>query len=334
MKKRLLILGLNFFLVSINANASTQSLGGITWLESEPSGYHSWSDANSWCTNQGYRLPTMSELIAAWNAGGSKPSPTGFKKDTFYWASEAVGTDKHKACSMDYNCSTDDTLGTPDNGFGHPKCVVSTTSSTSSTASSSSVSSSSIGWGAETVTPVTYEAALNFCKILSQRLPTKSEAATEYNANKLSSFNANYFWTSEVVGGDGFHSNYVYTFGKTYETDTMWPTNDYGVYARCINAPSTSSSSSSLISSSSSSSQSASSSSTATLIITSSVIEELGSGWHLLGSSNSLNDFTIFKSAKLVWFYDNASGWKNVDPSQTTAGDVNVKNFQGFWIKK
>jgi len=112
-------------------DAKIQSIASINWLKNEPDGHLSWQEANSWCTKQGYRLPTMSELISVWTANNGQISPTGFKKDTFYWASE-MATDNnssHQACAMDYDCSAPHSW--TDNSFGHPKCVViSTTSKT------------------------------------------------------------------------------------------------------------------------------------------------------------------------------------------------------------
>jgi len=113
-------------------NNNIPSLNGssgssIVWLENEPDGYFHWQEASDWCTNQGYRLPYMSELIEAWNAGGGVPSPVGFQKDTFYWSADAgseAGT--HKGCAMDYDCSVEPTFGWEDiYGNGHPKCVIS-----------------------------------------------------------------------------------------------------------------------------------------------------------------------------------------------------------------
>jgi len=141
----------------INLFATTQTMGGISWLENEPSGYFSWQDANSWCTNQGYRLPTISELTSVWVANGSTPSPIGFKKDTFYWASD-VTSSGHQGCSMDYDCSENSvsSSGIPDTGNGHPKCVID--SSTASSSVSSNVNQSSSSSSIPTVTTPTMNA--------------------------------------------------------------------------------------------------------------------------------------------------------------------------------
>ena len=66
----------------------------------------------------------MSELIAVWDASGGQISPNGFQKDTFYWAIEecTVGTDCHKGCAMDWDCSTGGAW--LDDSNGHPKCVL------------------------------------------------------------------------------------------------------------------------------------------------------------------------------------------------------------------
>lgn len=105
-------------------NGPTSS--NIVWLDTEPDGYFHWQEASDWCTNQGYRLPYMSELMEAWTAGGGVPSPTGFGKDTFYWSLDAGNeSGTHKGCAMDYDCSTDDGFGWTDTGGnGHPKCVI------------------------------------------------------------------------------------------------------------------------------------------------------------------------------------------------------------------
>jgi len=101
----------------------TETIGNITFLKEEPDGYFSWSAANQWCEDHTYRLATMSELIETWNASGQIASPIGFQKDTFYWASDIQDATSHKACAMDYDCSSEGSW--PDNSNGHPKCVVS-----------------------------------------------------------------------------------------------------------------------------------------------------------------------------------------------------------------
>ncbi len=118
--------GAAYLFVTVSGSTNTSTSSSINWLVEEPDGYHSWSDANAWCQVQGGRLPLMSELIEAWNAGGGTPSPTGFEKDTFYWSSEVCTTSDncHKACAMDWDCSTDDGGGWSDDGYGHPKCVM------------------------------------------------------------------------------------------------------------------------------------------------------------------------------------------------------------------
>ena len=107
----------------VTESTETQIIGNITFLMYEPDGYFSWSEANSWCTERGYRLPTMDELIASWVASGSNISPTGFEKDTFYWASDSLSYTEHKGCAMDYDCSEESSWS--DDSYGHPKCVVS-----------------------------------------------------------------------------------------------------------------------------------------------------------------------------------------------------------------
>ncbi len=96
----------------------------INWLDTEPDGYFSWSEANEWCKSHNARLPLMSELIQAWKDGGEVPSPKGFEKDTFYWSSEECSTQEncHKGCAMDASCPSD-LEGWSDNANGHPKCV-------------------------------------------------------------------------------------------------------------------------------------------------------------------------------------------------------------------
>ena len=107
-----------------------QEIGNITFLEYEPDGYFSWSDADKFCKERGYRLPTMDELIYVWDVGGKTISPEGFKKDTFYWASEASSSvvDSYQSCAMDVDCSQEGAW--PADSNGHPKCVVSVNGST------------------------------------------------------------------------------------------------------------------------------------------------------------------------------------------------------------
>ncbi|MFK5975521.1 MAG: hypothetical protein QM493_03330 [Sulfurovum sp.] len=127
---------------------ATQTIGNINFLELEPDGYFSWSEANSWCSERGYRLPTMDELIASWEEGGSTISPTGFKKDTFYWASNSENSVSHQACAMDYDCSKAGAWG--DDSNGHPKCVVSvnTNTNTQTTYNPHTIEEPSSGGGA------------------------------------------------------------------------------------------------------------------------------------------------------------------------------------------
>ena len=94
----------------------TTTIGATTWVDAEPDGVFDYNTSKKYCEDLGYRLPTGDELVAVWNYYGQTPSPTGFKKDTFYWA-EGGGS-----CAMDYDCSSVESM--PLNGNGHPKCVV------------------------------------------------------------------------------------------------------------------------------------------------------------------------------------------------------------------
>ena len=102
-----------------------QDIGNITFLEYEPDGYFSWSEADKFCKERGYRLPTMEELIYVWNFNGGTISPEGFEKDTFYWADSKSDfyEDSYQACAMDADCSQEGAW--PADSNGHPKCVVS-----------------------------------------------------------------------------------------------------------------------------------------------------------------------------------------------------------------
>jgi len=71
-------------------------------------------------------------------------------------------------------------------------------------------------------------------------------------------------------------------------------------------------------------------------------IENLSSGWHLLGTSQPITDLSIFASATLVW--SNASGqWLGHGPSDDTASRIEASGYpaidaiganQGFWVYK
>jgi len=123
--------GVGYLFIDVGNEATTtittpdtkQDIGNITFLEYEPDGYHSWSESDKFCKERGYRLPTMDELIYVWNLNGKTISPTGFKKDTFYWSSEIFDDSSYKACAMDADCSSEGTW--PSDSYGHPKCVVS-----------------------------------------------------------------------------------------------------------------------------------------------------------------------------------------------------------------
>ena len=124
--------GVGYLYIDVGTDATTaittpdtkEDIGAITFLEYEPDGYFSWSDADKFCKERTYRLPTMDELIYVWNLNGGTISPDGFKKDTFYWSNEPeVGTSSYKACAMDASCS--ESASWPADSYGHPKCVVS-----------------------------------------------------------------------------------------------------------------------------------------------------------------------------------------------------------------
>jgi len=101
---------------TVEKDTNTTVIEGTSWVNLEPDGEYSFSEAKAYCENLNYRLPTAQELLSVWNYYDATPSPEGFKKGTFYWGS------KGEWCAMDYDCSNP-TVGDLD-GFGHPKCVV------------------------------------------------------------------------------------------------------------------------------------------------------------------------------------------------------------------
>ena len=68
-------------------------------------------------------------------------------------------------------------------------------------------------------------------------------------------------------------------------------------------------------------------------LLTRSYIEALPTGWSLLGQSDSMQDFSVFNSANIVYFFQDGA-WKNYNPNSTTPPTVVPKNFQGFWLNK
>ncbi len=103
--------------VEDESSSDTTTIDGTTWVNKEPDGYFSYSEAKEYCEDLGYRLPTPQELTDVWYYYDEQISPPGFEKDTFYWAQDSTG------CAMDYDCSNA-SEPIPEDGYGHPKCVV------------------------------------------------------------------------------------------------------------------------------------------------------------------------------------------------------------------
>ncbi len=61
-------------------------------------------------------------------------------------------------------------------------------------------------------------------------------------------------------------------------------------------------------------------------LLTKDEFDNLGSGWHLIGTGVSINDISIFGESKnTIWTFENNSWINNVKE---------IKPLQGFWIKK
>ncbi len=77
--------------------------------------------------------------------------------------------------------------------------------------------------------------------------------------------------------------------------------------------------------------------------ITKSTIDNLSSGWHLLGTSSIISDLSIFESAEIVWSWNNGD-WEAYSPlsakqlliedSSSVGGLNQIEAGKGFWIKK
>lgn|GEM_PF-6951621 len=69
--------------------------------------------------------------------------------------------------------------------------------------------------------------------------------------------------------------------------------------------------------------------------LTSEFISNLPNGWSLIGSSNAVNDFSMFDSLESVWKYNNSQkSWQHYNPSSTMPPKFNINDFDGLWIKK
>lgn len=77
-------------------------------------------------------------------------------------------------------------------------------------------------------------------------------------------------------------------------------------------------------------------------ILTLEDINTLSSGWHLVGTSEAINDFSLFSSVKMLWYWEN--GWKAYSPveaiktsiiNSSSVGRLDTINAKkGFWIFK
>jgi len=289
---------------AVNLFAATQTIGGISWLENEPSGYFSWQEANSWCTNQGYRLPTISELTTVWEASGSTPSPTGFEKNTFYWASD-VTSDGHQVCAMDYDCSKNSisTSGIADTSFGHPKCVIDSSNASSSVSSNTSISSSSSSSVSSNV----------------NQSSSSSSTVTTPILVELSSINLNAGWNLISIPGNIkvstlFNSGdiiykYINHEWKLYDAQTK-SFNEISVgEGFWIKTPTSRTQSVSL-----------------TQVDSTKLTTLFGKGWNLIGMNKDVLKENLTFNYSYIYTYNN-SKWLS------TSEITKLEKYKGYWIK-
>lgn len=77
-------------------------------------------------------------------------------------------------------------------------------------------------------------------------------------------------------------------------------------------------------------------------ILTLEDINTLSSGWHLVGTSEAINDFSLFSSVKVLWYWEN--GWKVYSPVEAIETSIQnstsirqldtINAKKGFWILK
>ncbi len=60
-------------------------------------------------------------------------------------------------------------------------------------------------------------------------------------------------------------------------------------------------------------------------------LSNLPIGWNLVGTSEALNDYSIFDNIDTIWAFKN-NKWTWQDPKLPTR--INIESFDGFWIKK
>ena len=61
-------------------------------------------------------------------------------------------------------------------------------------------------------------------------------------------------------------------------------------------------------------------------LLTKDEFDNLGNGWHLIGTGATINDMSIFGESKnTIWTFENNSWINNIEE---------IKPLQGFWIKK
>jgi len=69
--------------------------------------------------------------------------------------------------------------------------------------------------------------------------------------------------------------------------------------------------------------------------LTKEYIDNLETGWNLLGTSTYIDDYSIFDSSKRVWAYKDGS-WKfyKVDNDSKMPPELEIDSFMGFWLEK
>jgi len=181
----------------------------------------------------------------------------------------------------------------------------------------------------ESITPLSWQKAIEFCDSAGGRLPLLSEIQ-EIGTTGLTHAN---FWTYNVydctIKNDcSFHQDYVYTYNKSNPqgSDAISPENSTTTYAACISISNTASSSlSSSLSSNTSSSLSSINQSSSSV---NDVDFTLNTPWNLKGSKSDLIFIKNYNSncIKNLFTYNNSSGSWSQNVISTT------KN-QGFWIQ-
>lgn len=99
---------------AVDLGRETISVGGLTWDATSNRSGISWYKANAYCTNQGKRLPTLTELKNNWRA---------LKEEGYHWTSTEHEDDSSKAYTVGYEYGGVNVSRKDFDGFTYVRCI-------------------------------------------------------------------------------------------------------------------------------------------------------------------------------------------------------------------